>query len=150
MITEGVLEKFQACLEKYLSGINEFRAVPIVMYKQSELQSVVTNALADGVGLSILIMPPTPVTVLMNIPNPVIAKLRCEVRVIEDLATNRTGQTAIYIAERVMHYLHLWYPCMADMSDKLMLSANTPWKATQTGSTNTISLFFETHCSLKG
>lgn len=149
MLSEGLLEKFQIHLEKYLSGLNDFRVTPILTYKQSDVDSILSNAVNSGIGVAILILPPSPVEIIPNVPGPVFKKITCEIQVIENLATNRTGCSATYIAEKIMQYLHLWRPQISDWNDKLILSEHAPWKVIQEENTNIISMCFETHCSLK-
>ena len=143
MINEGILEKFQNCLRDFLSGMHEFRSIPIMPYNPSELESILNGALGGGVGLTIVIMPPIPEEVIVNVPGPVFRRICCEVRVVENIASNRTGSSANYVAEKVMHYLHLWHPQLSDPNDCLVLSERTPWKSDQSGNNNAISLFFE-------
>lgn len=149
MISEGILEKLQSCLEKYLNGINEFRPISIITHKPSDIESISGSALSGSLGLAILILPPTPDEIITNVPGPVFSKIRCEVQVIEDLAGNKTGCTAMYIAEKIMHYLHLWRPQLIDWNSKLMLRASKPYDSKRIGNNNVISVFFETHYSLK-
>ncbi len=150
MINEGILEKFQIYLEKYLSGLNEFRSVPVLLYKQSDIDSILASEACNGLGVAIVILPPTPVDVITNVPGPVFQKIVCEIQVIENLATNHTGCTAIYIAEKIMQYLHFWRPQVTDWNEKLILSESTPWKVAKNENNNIINMRFETYCSLKG
>jgi hypothetical protein len=149
MISGGLLEKFQIGLEKYLHGLNEFRSTPIITTKQSDIDAILRTSTGGGIGVVILVLPPTPVDVMPNTPGPVFRKIMCKIQVIENLATNRTGRSAIFIAEKIMQYLHLWRPQVADWNDELALSDDSPWKASQEGNTSVITMQFETHCSLK-
>ncbi len=150
MINEGILEKFQISLEKYLSGLNDFRSITILNHKQSDLNSIVKNSLSEGLGISIAILPPKPVEIIPNAPGPVFKMITCEIKVIENLAMNETSYSAMYIAEKLMEHLHLWHPQINDWNEKLMLAENTPWDLSKDGHLNIISMHFETHCSLKG
>jgi hypothetical protein len=149
MISDGLLENFQVGLDKYLRGLNEFRNTPILTYKQSDIDSILRSAANGGTGVVVLILPPSPVDVIPNTAGPVFRKIVCKIQVVENLTTNQTGRSAIFIAEKIMQYLHLWRPQISDWNDELALSNDTPWKVTQEGNTNVITMQFETHCSLK-
>jgi hypothetical protein len=149
MVCDGLFEKFQNSLEKYLRELNEFRGTPILMHKQSDIDSVLHSAISGGVGGVILILPPIPVEVIPNTLGPMFKKIVGKIQVIENLATNRTGRSAIFIAEKVTQYLQLWRPQAADWNDELMLSTDNPWQTTREHDRTTITLQFEIHCSLK-
>ncbi|MDR0679730.1 MAG: hypothetical protein LBF42_01685 [Puniceicoccales bacterium] len=149
MVSDGLLEKFQSSVEKYLRELNDFRGTPILTYKQSDINSVVRSAINGGIGVAILILPPGPAEVVPNAAGPVFEKVICKIQVIENLATNKTGRSAIFIAEKIMQYLHLWQSKVSDWNEELTLSADHPWQTTQESDTNVITLQFETNCSLK-
>ena len=118
--------------------MNEFRSIPITVHQPRDIGAVLSNILSGSLGMAIMILPLIPEGVICDVPGPVFSKIRCEIQVIEDLATNRIGCTAIYIAEKIIHYLHLWRPQLTDWSEKLVLSSNNPWKSTQEGNNNII------------
>jgi hypothetical protein len=149
MIRGGLLESLQASLARYLLGLNDFRGVPIIPHRQSDIDSVVRSTIDASAGLAIIILPPAPVDVIPNAAGPVFRRITCEIRVVENLATNRTGRGAISVAEKVMQHLHLWRPEIFDWNDELALSSGAPWKSTQDGDSNTIAMQFETHYSLE-
>ncbi|MDR1255768.1 MAG: hypothetical protein LBJ94_02495 [Puniceicoccales bacterium] len=149
MINDGFLEQLQVSIEEYLRGLSTFRGTPILTYKQSDIDSILRAAVGGGVGSTILILPPSPTEVLPNTPGPVFKKIICKVQVIENFATNRTGRSAIFIAERVMQYLHFWRPRIGDWNDELTLSITNPWSSTLENDTNIITLQFEINCVLK-
>jgi hypothetical protein len=149
MIGDGLLEKFQTNLEKYLRGLNEFRGVHILAHRQSDIGSVLRSTSDGALGVAIIILPPHPVSIVPNAPGPVFKKIACKVRIVENLATNKTGRSAISVAEKVMQYLHLWRPQVADWNDELVLSGDNPWQAALENDANVITLQFVTHCSLE-
>jgi hypothetical protein len=102
-----------------------------------------------GAGVAILILPPYPAEVIPNTSGPVFKKIVCKIQVIENLATNRTGRSAIFVAEKVTQYLHLWRSRFVDWNDELVLSNENPWQTTLGNNANIITLQFVTHCSLK-
>jgi hypothetical protein len=149
MASDGLLEKFQTSLEQYLRRLNEFRGVHILTHKQSDIDSALRSVAGSGVGVAILILPPHPTEVVPNAPGLTFKKIVCKIQVIENLATNGTGRSAISVAEKVMQYLHLWRPRVGDWSDELVLSSDDPWQTTLGNNANIITLQFVTHFSLE-
>jgi hypothetical protein len=149
MISGGLLENFQVGLDKYLRSLGDFRDMPILVHGQSDIDSMLRSAAGSSVGIAILILPPSPVDIVPNTAGPVFRKIVCKIQVIENLATNQTGRSAIFVAEKIMQRLHLWRPQIFDWNDELILSDSDPWKVKQEGDANVITMQFETHCSLR-
>ncbi|MDR2436175.1 MAG: hypothetical protein LBD33_02605 [Puniceicoccales bacterium] len=149
MTSGGLLEKFQTSLEKYLRGLNEFRGVHILAHKQSDIDSALRSVAESGIGVAIVVLPPHPTGVIPYASGPAFKKIVCKIQVIENLATNRTGRSAISVAEKVMQYLHLWRPRIADWNDELVLSSDDPWQTALGNNANIITLQFVIHCSLE-
>jgi hypothetical protein len=149
MISGGLLENFQSGLDKYLRGLGDFRDMPILIHRQSDIDSMLRSTAGRSAGIAILILPPSPADVIPNTAGPVFRKIVCKIQVIENLATNQTGRSAIFVAEKIMQHLHLWRPQISDWNDELTLSDSDPWKVTQEGDANVITMQFETHYSLR-
>ena len=149
MKQDGFLEKFQDTLRSFLQTRNEFRNVPILTYKQSDFESIVQSSVYKGIGAVILILQPQPIKVQPNIAGPVFERILCKIQVIENIETNVSGLSSLFIAERITQYLHLWRPEIGDWNDTLALVENSPWSSDCDDCTNIITLNFETNCSLQ-
>lgn len=149
MKQDGFLEKFQDTLRSFLQTRNEFRNVPVLTYKQSDFESIVQSSVYKGIGAVILILQPQPVKVQANVAGPVFEKILCKIQVVENIETNVSGLSSLFIAERITQYLHLWRPEINDWNDKLALVENSPWSSDCDDCTNIITLNFETNCSLQ-
>lgn len=149
MKQDGFLEKFQDTLRSFLQTRNEFRNVPILTYKQSDFESIVQSSVYKGIGAVILILQPQPVKVQTNVAGPVFERILCKIQVIENIETNVSGLSSLFIAERITQYLHLWRPEISDWNDTLALVGNSPWSSDCDDCTNIITLNFETNCSLQ-
>ena len=108
MRIEGVLERTQDTIEKRLLSLNELRNIPVLTYKQSDLDSVLKATIKSGIGIAVLLMPPITGNVIQHIRGPVFSNLLIEIQIIEDPLTNKSGISLLYLAETIMRHLHMW------------------------------------------
>ncbi|MDR1433086.1 MAG: hypothetical protein LBI61_01960 [Puniceicoccales bacterium] len=150
MKVEGVLEKLQDAIENRLLELNELRNVPILTYKQSDLQSVFRSDMKSGIGTAILLMPPVPNNVLEHVAGPVFSNVSIEVKIIENTATNKHGKSLLFLAEVVMRHLHMWHPNVVDASYRMELASGAhSCRATRENDTNYFSANFAIPCHLE-
>jgi hypothetical protein len=137
MKVEGIFEKLQDAVEKRLIGLNKLRNVPIVTYKQSDAMSIINTAVKTGIGVAILLLPPVPNGANKHTVGPVFSGVLVEVKLIEDPMTNRSGRTALSLAEAIMESLHGWHPGIGDESYQLTLDPG--WNACRANRENDLN-----------
>ncbi|MDR2778737.1 MAG: hypothetical protein LBB16_00400 [Puniceicoccales bacterium] len=150
MKTEGIFEKLQDAIEKRLLGLNELRNVPILTYKQSDLSSTIETNVKTGIGIVVVLMPPTPGHVHTHVIGPVFHGVTIEVKIVENTAMNKLGKSLLFLAEVVMQHLHMWCPNVSDKNYQLELASGPQnFKATREDNINYFSMCFEISCHLK-
>jgi hypothetical protein len=149
MKIEGILEKLQDAVENQLLSLNELRKVPILTYKQSDINSVLRAGIYTGVDTAIVLMPPVPGNVNPHVVGPVFNSVIIEIKVVENTTTNRCGSTLLFVAEVVMQCLHMWEPGIADENYVLELASGTQaCRAECNDSTNCLIIRFVMPCHL--
>jgi hypothetical protein len=122
MKEEGILEKIQNAVGERLLALNELRNIPILTYRQSDLNSAMQANLKSGIGTVILLMPPIPTRTQPHVVGPVFGEVMVEIKIIENTVGNKSGKSLLSLAETVMQNLHLWSPGVSDCDYRLDLA----------------------------
>ena len=150
MHIEGTLEKIQDSIEKYLISINELRNIPVLTYKQSDLESILDVTIRSGIGVAVVLMPPIANDVIRHIRGPIFNNLLIEIQIIEDPAMNKSGNSLLSIAESVMEHLHGWSIKICEISYRIELAdGNQACQAKREDGKNIFFIRFSTPLSLE-
>ncbi|MDR0351772.1 MAG: hypothetical protein LBH49_04010 [Puniceicoccales bacterium] len=145
---DGILEKIQDYLVSLIEKNTEFRGIPIFTHKQSNIESIIANAVREGIGVAILVIPPVPIKIDKNAPGPVFEIIDIQLKVIENIYTNNSGKSSINIAEKITSLLHLAKAEVEHWHGYITCSDTSPWVSEMGDQTNLITLNFTAMCSL--
>ncbi|MDR2735757.1 MAG: hypothetical protein LBB20_02890 [Puniceicoccales bacterium] len=145
---DGILEKIQDYLVTLIEKNVELRGVPIFTHRQSNVESIITNAVREGISVAILVMPPVPIRIDKNVPGPVFETISIQLKIIDNIYTNSSGKSSIAVAEKITALLHLVKIDVEHWQGYITCSETKPWVSEVENQTNLIILTFTAMCSL--
>lgn len=144
---EGLLEQLQDHVYDVLRTKNEFKPLYIVKQKRSSLEFFCEQLQEQGIGEGILITPPLPKKIVEQVPGPVYEQIDFSIKVIENIVTNESGVSSIFVAEMVTHLLHLYTCECGGQRWEITCQAKSPWEFQEDLYKNVITVFFQTRGS---
>jgi hypothetical protein len=101
----------------------------VLARRAADLDSQIEAAVQSALGLTILVLDPTPRRVEATVPGPVFLEIALTVRVIENLLANSASTGLLVAAERASQALHLWNWPAPGGEGVLRLAETNPWTA---------------------
>ena len=123
----SVLNQLQNAVVQQLQRRLCLASSTVLARRAADLDSQVEAAVQSALGLTILVLDPTPRRVEPSVPGPVFLEIALTVRVIENLLANACGPGLLIAAERVSQALHLWNWPTAGGDGVLRLAETNPW-----------------------
>jgi hypothetical protein len=141
---EGILEHFQDRIYAILRSKNDFLPLFIVGDKRSNFEAFCERLAMDGIGEGLFIRPPLPRKIIENVPGPVYEQIDFSIQVVENILTNRTGRSAILIAEKVAALFHLYEMNCGGQWWTITCRSKDPWTFEGDAHKNIIAVHFTT------
>jgi hypothetical protein len=141
---EGILEYFQDRIYMILRSKNDFQGLRIASRKRSNLEIFCEQLVLEDIGEGLFITPPLPRKLIENVPGPVYEQIDFSVQIIENIITNRTGRSAILIAEKVSSLLHLYAINLDENTWTIVCRTKDPWTFEGDTCKNIITIHFTT------
>ena len=101
----------------------------VLARRAADLDSQIEAALQSALGLTILVLDPTPRRVESAVAGPIFSEIALTVRVIENLLANTSGAGLLVAAEHASQALHLWNWPAPGGEGVLRLAETNPWTA---------------------
>lgn len=144
---EGVLEQLQDRVYQELRRQHDFQKICIMEQKRSSLSSLCEQLIQRQLGEGIFITAPLPKKIVSDVPGPVYEQIVFSVQVIENITINRSGHSALSIAERIAQQLHLKEFVFGNQRWTVRCNDKDPWTFEWNDGENIITLNFSTQYS---
>jgi hypothetical protein len=141
---EGILEYFQDQICAILRSKNDFQTLYIASRRRNNFDAFCEQLAMEGVGEGLFVTPPLPRKLIENVPGPVYEQIDFSVQIIENIITNRSGRTAISIAEKVAALLHLHEIVLGGKLWTITCRTKDPWSFEGDNYKNIINIYFTT------
>ena len=144
---EGVLEQLQDRVYQELRSLNDFQKIAIVAQKRSSLESFCEQLIQQNLGEGIFIAAPLPKKIVSEVAGPVYEQIELAVQIVENVATNESGHSALFLAEHVAHHLHMKKFIFGEQAWNVYCRDKDPWACECDAYRNVITLYFMTQYS---
>ena len=144
---EGVLEQLQDRVYQELRMLSDFQKICIVAQKRSSLESFCEQLIQQNLGEGIFIAAPLPKKIVSEVAGPVYEQIELAVKIVENVATNESGSSALFLAERIAQCLHMKEFLFGEQSWSVRCRDKDPWTWECDAYRNVVTLFFVTQYS---
>jgi hypothetical protein len=141
---EGILERLQDDIYRLLRSKNGFRRLGISSRKWSNFDTFCNQIIREGMGEGLFVTPPLPRKLIENVPGPVYEQIEFSIQIIENIATNQSGYSAMLTAEKIATLLHLRNISVGGNLWTIRCRTQDPWTFAGDGDKNIITLHFIT------
>ena len=128
-ISGVLLEGLQEAIKAYLAGQEELTdaGIEVISRKESDVDAIIEEKILKGIGVGIIVLYPFPTKIIPSAPGPVCEEISIQIQITEKVITNQTGKSALYLAERIMQWLHLWLPTDVEgINSAIIVEENDP------------------------
>jgi hypothetical protein len=143
-----MFEELQEAVREYLQGVRLLNCVSanILTRKESNVDALVDEAMAEGIGLSVVVLYPFPEVLLTEVEGIACAEISLMIQVQENVQSNSTGLSALKCAEYIHRALHLFVPASEGLGhNPIVAQKEQPWRDPETEpGINKILLMFKT------
>jgi len=119
---------FDGATDQLVPGMTVASASPTVLSrKESDVDKLIEEEVTTGLGIALVVLYPFPARIIQDAPGPPCEEISVQVQIYEDVYTNQTGLSALFLAERVLQWLHLWVPSgVAGVNSAVVAEENDP------------------------
>lgn len=148
-LPESFLETLQDAIQGYLLGrkVIAGKSIKVLTRKESNFEATIQKQIDQITGITVSVLYPFPTRINGEVDGMEAEEISVQIRVIEKVITNRTGVTALYLAEYILRVLHHWRvdPEIEGLNDTAIVAEPNPFEdePTEPG-TNQILISFVT------
>ncbi|MDR2664643.1 MAG: hypothetical protein LBB14_03970 [Puniceicoccales bacterium] len=128
---DSVLENLQECAYERLRSHRDLAGLEVVNYRSSDLASALRVYGREPLGICAVVLPPLPLRFRGGSPQPCDVCVELQVRVVEDIGTNRGSRRALEVAECVHRILSGTGLAAGDLGYGLVPAGERPWTITE-------------------
>jgi hypothetical protein len=124
----AALERLQVGVYERLRRDRDLVPVEVLNCRSGDIGVALETWVREPLGLCVLVLPPLPVAFPRNTPRHCSATVEVRVRVVEEMAVNRSGRRALEVAESIHRILSGMALPESSQNHALLPRAEEPWK----------------------